>query len=78
MGRRIGTRETLDEIARDYGVSRTVIALAWLLKHPATIIPIIGSAKPEHIRDAANAEKVHLSREEWYRLLEAARGERLP
>lgn len=76
--RRIGLRESLDEIARDYGVSRTLIALAWLLKHPAQIIPILGTAKPERIREAANAEKVHLSRDEWYRLLEAARGERLP
>jgi len=76
--RRIGLRETLDEIARDYGLSRTVIALAWLLRHPAGIIPIVGSSKPERIRDAVNAEKVHLSREEWYRLLEAGRGERLP
>ena len=76
--RRIGLRETLDDIARDYGVSRTIIALAWLLKHPAKIIPIVGSAKPERIREAAQAEKVHLSRDEWYRLMEAARGERLP
>lgn len=76
--RRIGLRETLDDIARDYGVSRTIIALAWLLKHPARIVPIIGTAKPERIREAAQADKVHLSRDEWYRLLEAARGERLP
>ena len=76
--RRIGLRETLDDIARDYGVSRTLIALAWLLKHPARIVPIIGTAKPERIREAAQADKVHLSRDEWYRLLEAARGERLP
>ena len=76
--RRIGLRETLDDIARDYGVGRSLIALAWLLKHPATIIPIIGSARPEHIRDVSQAGKVHLSRDEWYRLLEAARGERLP
>ncbi len=76
--RRIGLRETLDEIARDHGVSRTLIALAWLLQHPANIIPIIGSARPAHIRDAALAVNVHLSREEWYRLLESARGERVP
>jgi predicted oxidoreductase len=76
--RRIGLRETLDDIARDYGVSRTIIALAWLLRHPAKIVPIVGSAKPERIREAANAEKVHLARDEWYRLMEAARGERLP
>jgi predicted oxidoreductase len=76
--RRIGLRETLDDIARDYGVSRTIIALAWLLKHPARIVPILGTAKPERIREAAQAGQVHLSRDEWYRLLEAARGERLP
>ena len=76
--RRIGLRETLDDIARDYGVTRTIVALAWLLKHPAKIIPIIGSAKPEHIREAAQAYKLQLSRDEWYRLMEAARGERLP
>ena len=76
--RRIGLRETLDDIARDYGVSRTIIALAWLLKHPAKIVPIIGSAKPERIQEAAQAYKLQLSRDEWYRLMEAARGERLP
>ena len=75
--RRIRLRETLDDIARDYGVSRSIVALAWLLKHPAKIIPIIGSAKPAHIRDAAQADKLQLSRDEWYRLMEAARGERL-
>lgn len=76
--RRIGLRETLDDIARDYGVSRTIVALAWLLKHPAKIIPIIGSAKPERIRETSQAYKLQLSRDEWYRLMEAARGERLP
>jgi predicted oxidoreductase len=76
--KRIGLRETLDDIGRDYGVSRTIIALAWLLKHPAGIVPIVGSAKLERIQEAANADKVHLSRDEWYRLMEAARGERLP
>ena len=54
------------------------IALAWLLQHPSRIIPIVGSTNPLHIREAARAAEVALSREEWYRLLEAARGERLP
>jgi predicted oxidoreductase len=76
--RRIGLRETLDEIARDYGVARSIVALAWLLKHPARIVPIIGSAKPERILETSQAYKLQLSRDEWYRLLEAARGERLP
>jgi predicted oxidoreductase len=68
----------LDRIARVHGVSRTVIALAWLMKHPSGVIPIVGSTNPKNIREAAHAAEIALSREEWYRLLEAARGERLP
>jgi predicted oxidoreductase len=41
-------------------------------------VPIVGSTQPQNIKAAAKAESINLSREEWYRLLEAARGERLP
>jgi predicted oxidoreductase len=67
----------LNRIAKARGTSRTVIALAWLLRHPSGIIPIVGSTDPENIRRAARAAEIELSREEWYGLLEAARGERL-
>lgn len=70
--------KVLDEVAANYGVSRTVINLAWLLKHPSNIIPIVGSVTPERIRDAVKADEVDLSREDWYRILVAARGESLP
>lgn len=62
----------LDAVAAKYGVSRTVVSLAWLMKHPSGIIPIVGSAKPENIRDAAKADDVVLDREDWYRILVAA------
>lgn len=68
----------LDEVAAARGVSRTVIALAWLMRHPSRIMPIVGSANPTRIRDAARAADIELSREEWYRLFVAARGEPLP
>jgi predicted oxidoreductase len=68
----------LDELAGRYGISRPVLCLAWLLRHPSRIIPIIGSANPQRIRDAARADAVELSREDWYRILTAARGSRLP
>lgn len=75
---RLALRETLEQIARDRKTTRTVVALAWLLKHPSGIVPIVGSTKPERIKEAAQAAGLELSREEWYQLLEAARGERLP
>lgn len=68
----------LDAIALARGTTRMPIALAWLLKHPAGIVPIIGSTDPVRIRAAATATEIELSREEWYGLLTVARGEPLP
>lgn len=74
----VSIQRAVDAMAASYGISRTALALAWLLKHPAGIIPIVGSCRPDHIRDAASAADVSLSREDWYRLYTAARGASLP
>jgi len=68
----------VDGVAKERGTSRTAVALAWLLKHPSGIQPVVGSVNPDRIRQAAKADELDLSREEWYRLLMAARGEALP
>lgn len=68
----------LDAIAKARGVSRTVVVFAWLMKHPTRIVPIVGTVNPDRIRDAAKAADVELTREEWYRVLLAARGKPLP
>ncbi len=68
----------LDAEAQRYGVSRTSIVLAWLLHHPSGILPIVGSRNPDRIRDAIAADEVKLSREAWYRIYLAARGQALP
>ena len=73
-----GLLSAMDEIASRLGVSRTVLALAWLLRHPSRIIPIVGTTDPARIRESVKADEVDLSREDWYRLLVAARGEKLP
>ena len=70
--------EVLDRVARKVGKTRTAVAIAWLLKHPAGIIPIIGSTKPARIADAVSGADLKLEREDWYELLSAARAEALP
>lgn len=75
---RMQLRERLDTIAHARSVPRVAIALSWLLSHPAGIIPIIGATTPAHIQEAAIADTVELTREEWYRLYEAGIGHRLP
>jgi len=68
----------LTEVASARSTTPVVIALAWLLKHPSKIQPIVGSINPDRIREAAKAAEIELTREEWYKLLLAARGEPLP
>lgn len=68
----------LDRQAADYGVDATVIALAWLLRHPAGICPVIGSTTPARIALAPAALSVDYQREDWYRLLEARTGRPVP
>jgi predicted oxidoreductase len=67
-------REELDRQSEIYDVEDWIIALAWLMKHPAGISPIIGSTTPTRIEDARKAIDLAYSREDWYRLLEARNG----
>ena len=64
--------------AEAYGVENWQIALAWILKHPAGVSPIIGSTTPERIAAAVDALAIEYSREDWYRLLEARDGQPVP
>jgi predicted oxidoreductase len=70
--------DALDARSRQLGVSRAVLSLAWLLKHPARVVPIVGSTSPARIQDATRADELELSREDWYAILLAARGQALP
>jgi predicted oxidoreductase len=68
----------LDELAASSQSTRVALALAWLMTHPAGIVPVVGSTDAGRIREAAQADTIALTREDWYRLLVAARGEFLP
>lgn len=68
----------LQAVAQDRGVPLTVAAYSWLMAHPAGIVPIVGSQNAKRIAEAAGALSVRWTREEWYAVLVAARGERLP
>ncbi|MET0892917.1 MAG: aldo/keto reductase, partial [Pseudoxanthomonas sp.] len=59
-------------------VSPEAILLAWLLRHPAGIQPVIGTGNPQRLIAGCQADTIELSREEWYALLAAARGAPAP
>jgi predicted oxidoreductase len=64
--------------AREKGVPPETILVAWLLRHPAGIQPVIGTTNPERIAASCLADYIELSREEWFRLFIAGRGEDIP
>lgn len=64
--------------AEEAGVSVAAATYAWVMAHPARIIPIVGSQRVERIREASDAFKVSWTRAEWYGVLQAATGEKLP
>lgn len=70
--------DALDACAAAHGVSREVIAYAWIANHPARPIPLVGSQQTGRISEAAAATDVQLSRREWYAILEVARGAPMP
>ena len=71
-------RHELAALAHARGVEPATVAIAWILRHPARIQPILGARTREEIRAAAPAVDLELTREEWYRLFNASRGAPVP
>ena len=62
----------LAQIGEKYDISKTGVAAAWILRHPANIQLIAGTMNPEHLKDICNAQDVTLTRGEWYEIYRAA------
>lgn len=65
------------EIGNRYGISKTGVAAAWILRHPANMQLVAGTMNPEHLRDICKAADVKLTRSEWYEIYRSA-GHSLP
>jgi predicted oxidoreductase len=57
-----------------YKATQTQMALAWLLKHPADIFPVIGTTQPDRIIESAKAVNIVLDRQDWFEMLKVATG----
>jgi len=64
--------ETLDKIASEYGVSKTTIAFAWILRHPAKMQPVTGTTNLTRLTDCIKATEIKLTREQWYEIYRSA------
>lgn len=69
--------QTLDELAEHYAVSKSALALAWILRHPANMQVVVGSTQARRLTQMVKAADITLSREHWYQLYRAS-GHSLP
>lgn len=69
--------QKLQELGEKYGVTKSAMAAAWILRHPAKIQVILGTTKPDRLKEYCAACGVELSREDWYQIYKAA-GNKLP
>ncbi|WP_053218343.1 aldo/keto reductase [Virgibacillus senegalensis] len=67
----------MQELAEKKGVTDSAIAIAWILRHPAKIQPVVGTMNVQRLTAIAKASDIELGREEWYELYRAA-GNQLP
>ncbi len=71
-------RPLVQELVETYGATgEDVILLAWLLRHPAGPIPVVGTTKADRLARTVQALEIELSRRDWFRLLEAAQGHKV-
>ena len=71
-------RLELQAIGRELGATVDQVALAWILKHPARILPILGTGKIERVKSATRADAIDLAREQYFRIWTASTGTKLP
>ncbi|NWF70935.1 MAG: aldo/keto reductase [Chloroflexi bacterium] len=72
-------RAALEQVGRAHGgAALDTVALAWLLAHPAHVVPVLGSGKVERLRGAAAAEQIQLDRQQWFSIWQASAGHEVP
>lgn len=77
--RSVRLRDMMQRIGMELGgATIDQVALAWILTHPANVMPVIGTSKIERVIAAANAEQWRLSREQWFAIWQASTGHEVP
>jgi predicted oxidoreductase len=71
-------RAVLERVGADHGVGADAVAVAWLLRHPARIMPVMGTNNLQRIKGLGDAVKVSLDRETWFEIYTAALGHEVP
>ena len=67
----------LKTLCEKYNITEDQLLLAWILKHPANVIPVVGTSNIERIKIANAAKEIQLDLQDWFILYEASRGHKV-
>ena len=70
--------DKVKNISLKYSCKDDEVLLSWILKHKSEIYPVIGTTKEERIARSLKAEKINMDLIDWFELLEASSGRRVP
>jgi predicted oxidoreductase len=71
-------KEVVDKVKNKYGCTDYQILISWLLKHPSKVYPVIGTTKSDRIKNTSGSLKIEIDLIDWFELLEASVGKRVP
>lgn len=67
-------KKVLTSLTEKYSASESQLLLAWILKHPSSVFPIVGTTSPQRLSEAVAALKIQMELQDWFLLLEASEG----
>ena len=71
-------KEKIKKFTKKYNCSETQILLAWLIKHPSNIIPVVGTTKIDRLKESIDSIITDIELVDWFEILEASEGKRVP
>ncbi len=69
--------QVLERLSQKYKITKSAVAVAWILRHPARIQPITGTVNPVHLEELTKAFDINMTRQEWYEVYQAG-GRKIP
>lgn len=68
----------LEQLSKKYNATHNQLLLAWIKKHPSGIIPVVGTTNTERLSNAFKSHQIELEKEDWFALLVASQGHKVP
>ena len=68
----------MESLEEKYNATKSQLVLAFIMAHPANVLPVVGTTLKDRLKDALKAAEIKLELQDWFLLLEASKGERVP